>query len=60
MFGDPGVRVRGTGRGGKAVDRVFTGRELAAWSGARGRKGRFLEPRVREVRLELPRVVPSS
>ena len=60
VFGDAGVRVRGVGRGGKPVDRVFSGRELAAWAGTRGRKGRFLEPRVREVRLELPRAAAST
>ena len=53
VFGDAGVRVRGAGRGGKALDRVFGAGALRAWAGARARKGRFLEPRVREARLEL-------
>jgi len=52
VFGDAGVRIRGAGRGGKAVDRVFGAAALEAWAGARARKGRFLEPRVRDAWLE--------
>ena len=52
VFGEAGVRVRGAGRGGKAVDRVFGATVLEAWAGARARKGRFLEPRVKEAVLE--------
>ena len=53
VFGETGVRVRGTAhRGGKAVDRVFGATALEAWAGARARKGRFLEPRVRDAVLE--------
>ena len=52
VFGEAGVRVRGAGRGGKAVDRVFGATALEAWAGARARKGRFLEPRVKEAVLE--------
>ncbi len=52
VFGDGGVRVRGAGRGGKPVDRVFGAGALQAWAGSRARKGRFLEPRVREAMLE--------
>ena len=55
VFGDAGVRVRGAGRGGKAVDRVFGGGALEAWAGARARKGRFLEPRVKDALLEVAR-----
>ncbi len=51
VFGKPGVTVIGLGRGKKAVERVFTGAQLAAWSGNRSRKGRFLEPRVKQARL---------
>jgi topoisomerase-4 subunit A len=53
VFGETGVRVRGTAhRGGKAVERVFGATALEAWAGARARKGRFLEPRVRDAVLE--------
>lgn len=53
VFGETGVRVRGTAhRGGKAVERVFGATALEAWTGARARKGRFLEPRVRDAVLE--------
>jgi topoisomerase-4 subunit A len=52
VFGEAGVRVRGAGRGGKAVDRVFGATALEAWAGARARKGRFLEPRVKDAVLE--------
>ena len=55
VFGDAGVRIRGAGRGGKAVDRVFGGGALEAWAGARARKGRFLEPRVKDALLEVAR-----
>ncbi|MCL4185716.1 MAG: DNA topoisomerase IV subunit A, partial [Burkholderiaceae bacterium] len=55
VFGEAGVRVRGAGRGGKAVDRVFGAGALEAYAGARARKGRFLEPRVKDAQLELAR-----
>ncbi len=53
-FGPVGERVRGTGRGAKAVDRVFGAGALEAWAGVRARKGRFLEPRVKDAVLETP------
>jgi topoisomerase-4 subunit A len=55
VFGDAGVRILGAGRGGKAVDRVFGAAALESWAGARARKGRFLEPRVKDALLELAR-----
>ncbi|MBW7924096.1 MAG: DNA topoisomerase IV subunit A [Burkholderiaceae bacterium] len=55
VFGAPGVRVQGTGRGGKAIDRVLSGAALENWRGARARKGRYLEPRVAEATLSLPK-----
>jgi len=54
-FGDAGVVVEGIGRGAKAIRREFSARELAGYAGARARKGRLIEPRVREARLSLPR-----
>jgi len=55
VFGDAGVLLEGVGRGGKAIRREFSARELAGYAGARARKGRLIEPRVREARLSLPR-----
>lgn len=55
VFGDDGVVVRGVGRGAKPYDRRFTVGALADYQGARARKGRFLEPRVKDAVLELPR-----
>ncbi|MEZ5741748.1 MAG: DNA gyrase C-terminal beta-propeller domain-containing protein, partial [Burkholderiaceae bacterium] len=52
VYGKGGVRVQGAGRGGKAVDRVFSPAQLAAYTGARSRKGRLLEPRVKAARLD--------
>jgi topoisomerase-4 subunit A len=54
-FGAAGAIVEGTGRGGKAIRREMSARELGGYAGARARKGRLLEPRVRDARLSLPR-----
>jgi topoisomerase IV subunit A len=48
-----GVVVAGAGRGGKSIDREMSRRELAACEGSRARKGRLLEPRVKEATLRL-------
>ncbi len=55
VYGPAGVLVRGGGRGGKRVDRVFGAAALEAWAGRRARKGRFLEPRVKDAVLDTPR-----
>ena len=55
VFGEGGALVEGIGRGAKAIRREFSSRELAGYVGARARKGRLIEPRVREARLSLPR-----
>ena len=55
VFGAQGVLLEGVGRGSKPVRRELSARELAAYAGARARKGRLIEPRVREARLSLPR-----
>ena len=55
VFGAQGVLVRGVGRGGKAVDRRFTDGALADHAAGRARKGKFLEPRVKDAVLSLPR-----
>ncbi|MEB2319424.1 MAG: DNA topoisomerase IV subunit A [Pseudomonadota bacterium] len=55
VFGREGVVVNGIGRGGKPVERAFGALALDAWRGSRARKGRFLEPRIKDARLTLPR-----
>ena len=55
VFGDSGVLIEGVGRGAKAIRREFSARELAGYSGARARKGRLIEPRVKRARLSCPR-----
>ena len=55
-----GATVRGLGRGGKARDDLFTMRQLADWKGARGRKGKLLEPRVKDGVLLVPKDAPDN
>jgi topoisomerase-4 subunit A len=54
-FGAEGVVVAGVGRGGKPLERAFGAGQLESWRGVRARKGRFLEPRIKDPRLSLPR-----
>jgi topoisomerase-4 subunit A len=42
-----GVVIAGSGRGGKPMDRSFSARELNAYAGTRGRKGKRLEPLIK-------------
>ena len=60
VFGEGGAIVEGTGRGGKALRREMSARELAGYAGARARKGKLIEPRVREARLSLPSRAPGN
>ena len=53
VFGDAGAVIEGGGRAGKAIRREMSARELGGYLGARSRKGRLLEPRVRDARLSL-------
>jgi topoisomerase IV subunit A len=55
-----GVVVAGAGRGGKVIDREMSRRELAAYEGVRARKGKLLEPRVKQAQLSLPKKNESS
>ena len=55
-----GATVRGLGRGGKARDDLFTMRQLADWKGARGRKGKLLEPRIKDGVLLVPKDAPDN
>lgn len=50
-----GATVHGTAhRGGKPRAETFTLRRLEEWRGARARKGKFLEPRLKQARLFVP------
>lgn len=55
VSGAAGAVLQGVGRGGKAIDRLLSRAQVAAWAGARARKGSVIEPRVRDPRLSLPR-----
>jgi topoisomerase-4 subunit A len=55
VCGAAGVLVRGVGRGSKPVEKLLAGAALAGYAGSRARKGKLLEPRVREATLVLPR-----
>ncbi len=48
----PGAVITGQGRGGKLRSDVLTLRQLAEWRGTRARKGKLLEPRVKEPQLQ--------
>jgi topoisomerase-4 subunit A len=52
-LGVEALTVTGQGRGGKAMSRVINARELAEYRGRRGRQGKILEPRWREVLIGL-------
>ena len=54
VFGDGGAILDGVGRGSKPLRREMSVRELGGYAAARARKGRLLEPRVKEARLSLP------
>ena len=53
VYGADGVEISGTGRGGKLIERSFSAAVLDAYAGARARKGRLLEPRIRSGRITL-------
>ncbi len=48
-----GALVSGQGRGGKLRHDVFTLRQLNEWKGARSRKGKLLEPRIKNASLKI-------
>ena len=60
VYGEDGVVISGLGRGGKPIERKFSDNQLAQFAGARARKGRLIEPRVKDAQLALPRIVPKS
>lgn len=57
---DTGLVVTGTGRMAKPQSRAMSTREIAANTGTRGRKGKQLDPRWKEVRLWLPGTEPVA
>ena len=57
---DTGLVVTGTGRMAKPQSRTMSTREIAANTGTRGRKGKQLDPRWKEVRLWLPCTEPVA
>ncbi len=54
-FSAPSIRVQGQGRGGKAVDKTYSARVLQEYAAARARKGKYIEPRVKNGRLGFSR-----
>jgi hypothetical protein len=48
------------GRGSKVREDLFTLRQLAEWRGTRARKGKLLEPRVKEAKLSVPKPTTSE
>lgn len=57
---DTGLVVTGTGRMAKPQSRTMSTREIAANTGTRGRKGKQLDPRWKDVRLWLPGTEPLA
>ncbi len=53
VYGGAGVEIDGLGRGGKEIARSFSAAVLDAYAGVRARKGRLLEPRIRDGRVRL-------
>ncbi len=54
VCGRDGIIVRGKGNGARSMERTMTLREIGNHAGTRGRKGKLLEPKWRDVALELP------
>ncbi|CAJ0793057.1 DNA topoisomerase 4 subunit A [Ralstonia condita] len=60
-FGAAGFVLSGTGpRGGKAVEQTMTTRAQEPFAGKRARKGKVLEPKLRDPRLSLPKPAPAA
>jgi len=51
--GAPGLMISGTGvRGGKLPPQKLAGKTLLPYVGKRARKGKAIEPRLKDVKLE--------
>ena len=60
-FGAAGFVLSGTGpRGGKAVEQTMTTRAQEAYASKRARKGKTLEPKLRDPKLSLPKPAPEA
>jgi topoisomerase IV subunit A len=55
-----GVQASGVGRGGKLRTEQWSLRVLKEWIGARARKGKLLEPRVKDPQLSIPLTESST
>ncbi|MEN9762429.1 MAG: putative dna topoisomerase iv (subunit a) protein [Pseudomonadota bacterium] len=60
VYGAEGLVVSGIGRGAKPITKNLSASSLDAYLGARARKGKLIEPRVKQVSLSLPRVLPKT
>lgn len=60
VYGSDGVVISGVGRGGKLIERKFSDDQLANYAGSRARKGKLIEPRVKDARLSRPREVKPT
>ncbi len=60
VHGREGVLISGIGRGGKAIERKFSEHQLSEYLGSRARKGKLIEPRIKDARLAQPRALPDS
>jgi topoisomerase IV subunit A len=52
VYGAQGVVISGVGRGGKAIERKFSAHQLMEYAASRARKGKMLEPRIKDARLK--------
>jgi topoisomerase-4 subunit A len=60
-FGAEGFVLSGTGpRGGKPVEQTMTTRAQEAYASKRARKGKALEPKLRDPKLSLPKPAPEA
>jgi topoisomerase-4 subunit A len=60
VYGSDGLVLSGVGRGAKPLTKALSASALESFLGTRARKGRLIEPRVRQVRLSLPRILPKT
>jgi topoisomerase-4 subunit A len=54
VCGGNGLVIRGKGNLDKPMERTMSAREVATYAGTRGRKGRLLEPKWKDVVMGLP------
>ena len=54
VCGRQGLVITGNGNRDKPMERTMTAREIATHAGTRGRKGKLLEPKWKDVLMALP------